>query len=133
MGRDEKKMSPAGLDRIFHEPSRLAIMTALCGAPQGMAFSELRRECGLTDGNLNRHLHTLQEAGMVRMGKGFVGARPRTTIWVTDRGREEFARYLESLEAMVQRALRATGLAAQPKSRPVVAGMPVQRITGGGR
>ena len=44
------------LERIFHEPSRMAIMSALCAADGGLTFNELKERCALTDGNLNRHL-----------------------------------------------------------------------------
>ena len=44
------------LERVFHEPSRMAILSALCTVRGGMPFTELRDRCGLTDGNLSRHL-----------------------------------------------------------------------------
>ena len=50
------------LERIFHEPSRLAIMSELCAVHQGLAFNELKERCGLTDGNLSRHLAALEKA-----------------------------------------------------------------------
>ena len=42
----------AHLERIFHEPWRLTIMTNLLGAPNGLTFTELKAACNLTDGNL---------------------------------------------------------------------------------
>lgn len=47
------------LERIFHEPNRLAVMSHLAAAAQGLTFPALRDACGLTDGNLNRHLKAL--------------------------------------------------------------------------
>jgi DNA-binding transcriptional ArsR family regulator len=52
-----------GLDRIFHEKARLGIVSSLAGHSEGLAFSELKALCGLTDGNLSRHLQVLEEAG----------------------------------------------------------------------
>ena len=54
---DSMSKEPAtnALERIFHEPNRLAIMSTLCAADEGLAFTDLRDACGLTDGNLNRH------------------------------------------------------------------------------
>ncbi len=45
-----------GLDRIFHEKARLGIVTSLVSQGEGLGFSELKALCGLTDGNLSRHL-----------------------------------------------------------------------------
>ena len=78
------------LQRIFHEPHRLAIMSSLCALTQGESFTELKRDCGLTDGNLSRHLRAMEAAGVITITKTFVGRRPRTTIIVTDEGRETF-------------------------------------------
>lgn len=95
-----------GLERLFHEPSRLAIVAALCAAPDGLPFTALRDACHLTDGNLNRHLKLLQEAGVVTLRKRFVALRPRTTVQLTHAGRERFDDYLAALEQTL-RAARA--------------------------
>jgi DNA-binding MarR family transcriptional regulator len=105
---DENGGHPYGaLQRVFHEPNRLAIMSALGGAVNGLSFRELRDQCRLTDGNLNRHLKTLEEASAVRIHKRFVGARPRTTVHLTDAGRQEFVAYLQALEEVFLRAAEA--------------------------
>ncbi len=94
----------AELERVFHEPGRLAVMSALGGAPAGLVFTNLKEECRLTDGNLNRHLKVLQDAGAVRLEKEFVGLKPRTTVFLSDQGRESFLRYLEALEQVLRQA-----------------------------
>lgn len=95
------------LQRVFHEPNRLAIMSALGGAAKGLSFRELKEQCRLTDGNLSRHLKTLEEASAVRINKRFVGTRPRTTVYLTDAGRREFVAYLQALEEVFLRAAEA--------------------------
>ena len=95
------------LERIFHEPHRLAIMSALCGAMDGQAFNDLKSECELTDGNLSRHLKTLENAGAVRIKKSFVGSKPRTTVFASEEGREGFLEYLKALEGVLTRAAEA--------------------------
>lgn len=99
------------LERVFHEPHRLAIMSALCAAGGGLTFNELKHECGLTDGNLNRHLKVLAEAGAVQVHKDFVGARPRTTVYLREEGREAFGAYLEVLETVLRRAMESVSAA----------------------
>ncbi|WP_089942557.1 winged helix-turn-helix domain-containing protein [Candidatus Entotheonella palauensis] len=92
------------LKTIFHEPNRLAIMSALSCAAGGLAFSELKQECALTDGNLSRHLKTLEEARAIRIEKTFVGVKPRTTVFLSDDGREQFLEYLKALQQVLQKA-----------------------------
>jgi DNA-binding transcriptional ArsR family regulator len=100
----------AALERIFHEPNRLSIMSALCAAPNGLTFKELKDDCKLTDGNLSRHLKTLQESGSVLIEKSFVGARPRTTAFLSDTGRDKFLCYLSALESVLKRAAHAAAM-----------------------
>jgi DNA-binding transcriptional ArsR family regulator len=107
------------LERIFHEPSRLALMAALCAAePDGLTFTELKNGCDLTDGNLNRHLAVLLEAGAVRQTKEFVGVKPRTTVFLTRTGLKRFSQYLDALQRALQAAqdaLPAPSRKAQPQ------------------
>lgn len=84
------------LERVFHEPNRLAIMSVLCATREGLTFTDLKEACRLTDGNLNRHLKVLEEAGVVRMEKSFVAAKPRTTIFLSAVGTERFTQYLDA-------------------------------------
>ena len=95
------------LEKIFHEPNRLAIMSHLCAADDGMSFAELRDACNLTDGNLNRHLKVLEEAGAVKVAKSFVDAKPRTTICISKTGLDRFGEYLAALSEVLQKASRA--------------------------
>ena len=52
------------LDRLIHEPARLAIMTVL-SAVKAADFVFLQRATGLTKGNLSSHLTKLEPAGPV--------------------------------------------------------------------
>jgi DNA-binding transcriptional ArsR family regulator len=102
------EMPQEALERIFHEPSRLALMAALCAAePDGLTFTELKNGCDLTDGNLNRHLAVLLEAGAIRQAKEFVGVKPRTTVFLTRNGLRRFSQYLDALQQALQAAQAA--------------------------
>ena len=96
-----------GLDRVFHERARLGVLTSLAANPKGLAFSDLRRLCGLTDGNLARHLQTLQEAGLVEVTKSFERNRPLTLCRITPEGRARFLEYLDVLDRVVREAAAA--------------------------
>jgi len=106
---------PAALERLFHEPNRLAILSALCSARDGLSFTELRDACHLTDGNLNRHLKALEEDGVVKIHKAFVDDKPRTTVALTRDGLTRFSLYLDTLSAVLQDARRA---ARQERAHP---------------
>ena len=105
----------AALKTLFHEPNRLAMMSALSQAIDGLTFNDLKRECGLTDGNLSRHLKTLEEAEAIRIEKTFVDAKPRTTVFLSDAGRKSFIEYLQALEEVLQKAARSVA-AVEKKS-----------------
>jgi DNA-binding MarR family transcriptional regulator len=94
-----------GLDRVLHEKARLGIMTSLVARPAGLLFTELKRLCALTDGNLSRHIDVLQEAGLVHAWRGSEGGRPQTLYRLTTEGRARFVAYLEELEQVVRDAL----------------------------
>ena len=104
---EEAPFAFTGLDRLFHERARLGIVTSLAGQADGLAFAELKRMCGLTDGNLNRHLNSLEEAGYVSIEKDFKHKRPLTTCRLTRLGRERFLSYLSALETALHEGTRA--------------------------
>src|SRR5438045_2202061 len=98
-----------GLDRVIHEKARLGLLTSLMAHPKGLAFNDLKQLCGLTDGNLSRHLQVLQEADLVEVIKGYEGNRPHTTCKLTRVGRRRFLDYLAELERVVRDAAKAAG------------------------
>lgn len=104
-----------GLDRLLHEKSRLSILTSLADHPEGLSFTELRDLCGMTDGNLSRHVQVLEEGGLVQVTKGFEGRRPLTTCRLTEEGRSRFSDYLGVLEQVLRSARPATDEHLSPK------------------
>ena len=103
-----------GLDRVIHEKARLSVLTSLIGHPKGLVFGDLKELCGLTDGNLSRHLQVLQDAGLVDILKGFDRNRPQTVCRITRAGRTRYLDYLAVLEQVV----RDAAYAVQAKSAP---------------
>ncbi len=91
-----------GLERIFHERGRLAVCTCLIANPGGMSFKALQDACGLTDGNLNRHLHALAETEIVDLARLRGNGRPTTIVRITKSGKERFLAYIDELEAVVR-------------------------------
>ena len=106
------------LERLFHEPNRLAIMSAVCGAGEGLTFTEIKESCDLTDGNLSRHLKVLDEADAVQITKMFVDNKPRTTVVVSEDGLSSFVAYLRALEDVLKSAEESLGAARSRLNLP---------------
>jgi DNA-binding MarR family transcriptional regulator len=92
-------------------------MTSLIGQSSGLAFTDLKELCGLTDGNLNRHLDVLREAGLVEIRKDTRGRRPKTICRITPVGRGRFLEYLAELEQVVSSAALAARRTPAPLRR----------------
>src|SRR5512147_264267 len=93
----------ANLDKLIHEPARLAILTAL-SVCESADFLALRRLTGLSDGNLSVQLSKLQEAGLVDIEKQFVAKKPNTLVKITKKGGSAIQRHWEQLNAIRQNA-----------------------------
>lgn len=89
----------AGLDKLLHEPARLALMTALM-ACDSADFLYLQRLTGLTSGNLSVQLSRLEEAGMLASEKKFVDKRPNTMLSLTPLGRESIEAYWKKMDQL---------------------------------
>ena len=91
----------AVLDRVVHEPARLAIMAVLYSV-ESADFLYLLHSTGLTKGNLSSHLMRLEEAGYVTIQKSFRGKVPQTVCSLTYQGREAFRAYRAQLKRAVE-------------------------------
>ena len=87
----------AGLDRLIHEPARLAIMTALA-ACRSADYVFLQRLTGLTTCNLTSHIAKLEEGGLIQIEKRFVDKKPNTQVQITDKGRTAIEQHWKQLE-----------------------------------
>ena len=100
----------AELDRLVHEPARLALLTAL-SVCRNADFLYLQRLTGLSKGNLSSHLAKLAEGGLVAIDKEFVGKTPNTRVSLTRQGRAAIERHWKRLDA-----LRRTALEWEPEA-----------------
>lgn len=95
----------ARLDRLTHDPSRLAILTAL-SACERAEFLFLQQITGLTKGNLSSHLAVLEEAGLVEIEKRFVGRKTQTLARLSGLGGEAVESYWKEMTALHKRVTR---------------------------
>jgi DNA-binding transcriptional ArsR family regulator len=89
----------AAVDKLIHEPARLAAMSIL-DAVESADFLYLQRATGLTKGNLSVHLQKLEEAGLIEIQKTFQGKYPRTLCKLTVKGKEDFGKYKEQIQGV---------------------------------
>ena len=87
------------LDRLIHEPGRLAILTVLSSV-RDADFVFLQRTTGLTKGNLSSHLTKLEEAGLVEIEKRFIHKKPNTKVTLTAVGKARIAHHWDQLERL---------------------------------
>ena len=90
----------AELDKVLHEPARLALMGCLY-VVEDADFVFLQSQTGMTGGNLSSHIRKLAEVDYLQVEKGFNGARPQTTLRLTAHGRRAFAKHVERLRAFL--------------------------------
>jgi len=80
------------LDRMVHEPARLAILTVLASAGS-VEFKFLEMVTGLSKGNLNSHATKLETAEYLEVIKTFRGKIPVTSFRITTRGKQALTGY----------------------------------------
>ena len=77
MGTRQQESTATNLDRLIHERTRLAIISALA-VNTSLTFSELKELLGASDGNLSVHARKLEDAGYIACTKSFAGRVPKT-------------------------------------------------------
>jgi DNA-binding MarR family transcriptional regulator len=88
------------LDRVIHERTRLAIISALA-VNESLTFNELKQLLRVTDGNLSVHARKLEDAGYIGCTKSFAGRVPKTEYRLMPSGRRALEKYLDHMEALI--------------------------------
>ncbi len=87
----------SSVNRLVHEPARLAILVALSACDRA-DFLFLLNITGLTKGNLSSHLSKLEQAGLVDIEKKFEGKTPVTYATLTLEGKESLKEYWKQFD-----------------------------------
>src|SRR5258708_39838429 len=85
------------IDRVLHEPSRLAILATL-DACVSADFKYLQSVTGLSTSNLSMQLLKLEQHGLIAIEKTFVRKTPRTDARLTKDGKEAMRNYWRLLQ-----------------------------------
>ena len=92
---------PSNLDRVIHERTRLAIVSALA-VNASLTFNELKDLLRISDGNLSVHARKLEDAGYIACTKSFAGRLPKTEYRLSPSGRRALEKYLDHMEALIR-------------------------------
>jgi DNA-binding MarR family transcriptional regulator len=95
------KSSISGLNKLFDSRIRIGVMSALA-VSEDMSFNGLKEVLDVTDGNLATHLKTLEDAGYLKVQKGFLGRKTNTTYTITKAGDKAFRAHLNALEEIIK-------------------------------
>ena len=95
-----------GLDPVIHAPVRLRVVVTLAALRDGddLSFTRLQEVLGLTPGNLITHLRKLEDAGYVTTAKSGSGVTARTSVSLTQPGRNALASYTATLQQLLDSA-----------------------------
>lgn len=85
-------------DALTH-PVRFSLVASLAGAEE-IVFAAVRDQLQVSDSVLSRQASQLEELGIVRIRKGYVGKRPRTWLSLTPAGRTQWEAHLAALRAI---------------------------------
>jgi len=96
------------LDDLVHQRTRLGIL-AVASEGGRVTFGFLQDALGLSDGNLSRHVSTLQEAGLLKVEKGYEGKRPRTWVHITKAGNKALSHEIAQLKNLIGRLEQSRG------------------------
>jgi DNA-binding MarR family transcriptional regulator len=88
--------SLAEVDKMVHEPGRLAILTYL-SMVKSADFLFIQNVTGLTKGNLSSHMRKLEDAGYIQVIKEFVDRKPHTMLRITPMGLRAYEDYKQSM------------------------------------
>ncbi len=91
----------SNINKVFESRVRLGIMSVLM-VNESYDFNSLKETLDVTDGNLASHLKALEEKGMIKVNKQFIGRKPNTSYSVTDAGISGFRQHLKALESLIR-------------------------------
>lgn len=94
------KISIDGLHKAFDNRTRLGIMSVLA-VNEMLEFNALKDYFAVTDGNLASNLKSLEKEEFIAVKKSFVGKKPNTKYFITQKGRKALDDHLKALELLI--------------------------------
>jgi DNA-binding MarR family transcriptional regulator len=107
---EEPPVTMTELNRLIHEPARLAILTVLA-ACESADFVFLRTATGLTAGNLSVQIARLEEATLVTVTRSIARKKTLTTVSLTASGHSDLNAYWRVMERFRMQMQRSQQIA----------------------
>lgn len=85
------------LDPLLHSQLRLAVVSILMSVEEA-DFVFLKEKTNSTAGNMSVQIEKLSEAGYIEANRTLEGRRTRTVCRMTEKGRQAFASYIDTLK-----------------------------------
>ena len=106
------------LNRLVHEPARLAILTVLSSCASA-DFVFLLSATRLSKGNLSVQLTNLEQAELVVITKESINKKMRTTVSLSKRGRSEIEEYWKAMDGIRARMVGREGHRPSVRRNPI--------------
>ena len=90
------------LNKAFENRIRLGIMSILT-VHKDIAYNRLKELLEVTDGNLASHLKNLEKLEYITVEKTFKNRKPNTSYQITELGKIEFTKHLNTLEQLFKK------------------------------
>ncbi|MCQ9368191.1 transcriptional regulator [Brevibacterium sp. 50QC2O2] len=87
------------LEPALANPVRFSLVAALA-AVERSSFADLKDDLHISDSALSKQISELEKDGFVRVSKGFVGKRPRTTVSLSPEGLKRWRAHLDVLRTI---------------------------------
>ena len=94
----------SGLNKLLESRVRLGVMSLL-SVNESMDFNNLKEMMDLTDGNLASHINALEKEKYIKVKKGFIGKKTKTSYSLTEKGRKAFEEHLSALEILIKKTI----------------------------
>jgi predicted ArsR family transcriptional regulator len=88
------------LDEVIHQPIRTKIIAYLINR-QECDYTTLKKTLNLSDGHMTTHMRVLLSKEYISMKKEFIKNKPKTTYSITQKGKEKFKKYIETLKIII--------------------------------
>jgi DNA-binding MarR family transcriptional regulator len=97
------------LDDLLGHPVRFSIMAMLAAADRA-EFGFVRDQIEVNDSVLSKQISALENVGYVKVHKGYIENRARTSFSLTGKGRRTFERHMAALREIVEGNRRETAV-----------------------
>jgi DNA-binding MarR family transcriptional regulator len=91
----------SSVNKVIHQPIRLQILSLL-SVVKKVDMIYLKKNLGVTWGNLSSHITKLESAGYIQVDKQIIERKMYTTLQITPLGKDTFQTYRQTMKKFLQ-------------------------------